>query len=140
MIDNDRKYFKFILRSAGQLMIDVTRRGKLGAYHSSFFGIIPIGRHCANKFNEDIRYKESLFFIVDVLDKVRQELEPVTNENLDQYYNIYNDIESLRTAYIRSHDGRSSRSITLKVNRIKRNFVNIDQIKENLKNRFINFD
>ncbi len=139
MIENDRKYFKIILRAYGQLMIDVANRGKLGAHYSWLFGMSRIGRFCAMRFDEAPRYKESLFFVIDVLAKVKIELEPVDNETLDQYYSVYSDLESFRSVYKDSHGGRSSSALSRKVNAVKRSFENIDEIKKRIRDRFINF-
>jgi len=140
MIENDRKYFKIILRAYGQLMIDVAHRGKLGAHFSWLFGISKIGRFCAMHFEESPRYKESLFFVIDVLAKVKIELEPVKNETLDQYYSIYTDLESFRSVHKKSHEGRSSNALSRKVNTVKRSFKNIDDLKKSIQDRFINFN
>lgn len=96
MVENDKPYFKRCMSSYSDMAISLAKLNALdlGFYREINLG--AIGRVVSEKFNQDIRFQEALFFVLDTMGKMREVFEEDLKIHGEKYLKLAKDIESCR--------------------------------------------
>lgn len=94
IVEEDFFYKKELLVSSSEFLLDLFKIGKLDLRnpHLNFLG--GLGRHCSNNFIESETYRETLYYIIKVINHLKLMFEKSLSENSINYKELKLDIES----------------------------------------------
>jgi hypothetical protein len=93
-LEKDKEIAKMKLLTLSEMLIELDAKDLYESITLMHLG--SLGRICASKIDEDDIYKETLIFIVDIFDKLRENAEKRKSEIAYLYLNFYDYLKSFK--------------------------------------------